>query len=79
MKICFVEMVEIQMVSIQGIRVLDEDELKVLYQRIEDEKIIVNRELGEMYAKIGKLEKYVKDMTYFCSGVGVALIYLFFR
>ena len=67
------------MVSIQGIRVLDEDELKVLYQRIEDEKIIVNRELGEMYAKIGKLEKYVKDMTYFCSGVGVALIYLFFR
>ena len=79
MKICFVEMVEMQMVSIQGIRVLDEDELKVLYQRIEDEKIIVNRELGEMYAKIGKLEKYVKDMTYFCSGVGVALIYLFFR
>ena len=36
------------MVNIQGIRVLDEDELKVLYQRIEDEKIIVNRELGEM-------------------------------
>lgn len=67
------------MVNIQGIMVLDEDELKELYQRIEDEKIIVNRELGEIYTKIGKLEKYVKDMTYFCSGVGVALIYLFFR
>ena len=58
---------------------VDEDELKVLYQRIEDEKIIVDRELGEMYQKIGKLEKYVKDMTYFCSGVGVAIILILYK
>ena len=57
----------------------DEDELKVLYQRIESEKIIVDRELGEVYKKIDGLEKYVRDMTYFCSGVGVAIILILYK
>jgi len=58
---------------------LDEDDLKVLHQRIEDEKIIVNRELDEVYKKTVWLGDYVRHMTYFCSGVAVVLILVLYK
>lgn len=56
-----------------------EDELKVLYQRIENEKTIVNRDIDEIIKRLERLDKYVKDMTYFCSLVGVLLIIIFYQ
>ena len=58
---------------------VDEDELKVLYQRIENEKIIVGRELGEMNKQIDWLDGYVRHMTYFCSGAGVVIIFILYK
>ena len=40
----------------------DEDELKVLYQRIENEKIIVNRELDEMYKQLDRHDKNLEKI-----------------
>ena len=40
----------------------DEDELKVLYQRIENEKIIVNRELDEIYKQLDRHDKDLKKI-----------------
>ena len=58
---------------------VDEDELKVLYQRIENEKIIVGRELGEMNKQIDWLDGYVRHMTYFCSGVAVVITFILYH
>jgi hypothetical protein len=55
-----------------------EHELKVLYQRIENEKTIVCRDIDEIIQRLERLDKYVKDMTYFCSGVAVVLTFILY-
>ena len=56
----------------------DEDELKVLYQRIENEKIIVNIDVHEIYQRLEGLDGYVQQMTYFCGFVGVLLFIILY-
>jgi hypothetical protein len=50
----------------------DEDELKVLYQRIENEKIIVNRELDEMYKQ---LDRHDKDLEKIIPLLGLFIVF----
>ena len=56
----------------------DEDELKVLYQRIENEKIIVNIDVDEINQRLEGLDEYVQQMTYFCGFVVILLFIIFY-
>ena len=56
----------------------DEDELKVLYQRIENEKIIVNRELDEMYKQLDRHDKNLEKIIPLLGLFIVFFVIIFF-
>ena len=58
---------------------VDEDELKVLYQRIENVEKILRIDIDDIYKRLDGLDAYVEHMTYFCSGVGVAIILILYK
>jgi hypothetical protein len=59
---------------------MNSDEYELLSKEINAiESRLLNQEISQMQNKIDWLDGYVRHMTYFCSGVGVLLIFILYK